>query len=228
MNIKHVFFDLDHTLWDFETNSALAFQKIFDDHGLPIELDAFLPVYKPLNFQYWKLYREERVSKAALRYGRLKDTFNALDHNVSDELIDQLAIDYIENLPKFNHLIDGATDILNYLQHKYTLHIITNGFEEVQSRKLKSTQIDHYFDQVITSEAVGVKKPNPRVFEHAMGVSKATPKESIMIGDSLEADIEGALQVGMNAIFCDFENSESEQNPAIISVRSLIEIKQYL
>ena len=228
MNIKHVFFDLDHTLWDFETNSALAFQKIFDDHGLPIDLDAFLPVYKPLNIQYWKLYREERVSKAALRYGRLKDTFNALEHNVSDELIDQLAIDYIENLPKFNHLIDGATDILNYLQHKYTLHIITNGFEEVQSRKLKSTQIDHFFDQVITSEAVGVKKPNPRVFEHAMEVSKASPKESIMIGDSLEADIEGALQVGMNAIFCDFENSELEQNPAIISVRSLIEIKQYL
>ena len=227
-NIKHVFFDLDHTLWDFETNSALAFQKIFGEHRLNIQLDDFLTVYKPLNFQYWKLYREERVTKAELRYKRLKDTFDALDKEVTDDLIDQLAIDYIENLPKFNHLIQGTEEILNYLKSKYQLHIITNGFQEVQSRKMQSTNIDHYFDQIITSETVGVKKPNPKVFEYALTASGAQNYESIMIGDSLEADIQGAIDVGMKAIYCDFESEEPGNSENYIAVNSLVDIKQYL
>ncbi len=226
--IKHVFFDLDHTLWDFETNSALAFQKIFQDHNLEIDLDAFLTVYKPLNFHYWKLYREEKVSKPELRYKRLKETFDSLNQEVSDTLIDHLSEDYIENLPRFNHLMDGSLDILNYLQGDYQLHIITNGFQEVQTRKMETTKILHYFDQVITSESVGVKKPNPRVFEHALKVSKADRKESIMIGDSLEADIQGALNVGMRAILCDFENIIDQRKEDFILVNKLQEIKQYL
>jgi putative hydrolase of the HAD superfamily len=227
MKIKHVFFDLDHTLWDFEKNSAFTFQKLFKDYKVPIDVATFLDIYKPLNLAYWRMYREEKISKENLRYQRLKDAFDAVGFEASDDLINQLAIQYIELMPSFNHLFDGTFEILDYLKEKYQLHIITNGFEEVQSKKMKSANIEHYFNQVITSESVGVKKPNPRVFEHAVRVANATKENSIMIGDSLEADIEGALNYGLKAIYCDFENHKKESN-AFITVNSLLEIKQYL
>ena len=227
-HIKNIFFDLDHTLWDFETNSALTFQKIFADHDVDVEFENFIEVYKPLNFRYWKLYREEKVTKPELRYRRLKETFDALHKAVSDELINALSVDYIENLPKFNHLIQGTLDILDHLKGNYQLHIITNGFEEVQTRKMESTKILHYFDQVITSESVGVKKPNPLVFEHALRVSNANAHESIMIGDSLEADIQGALNVGMHAMLCDFAHEQNGALKDYLLVHKLSQIKQYL
>ena len=134
-NIQHVFFDLDHTLWDFEKNSDLTFQKIFKMNDLSVDLHSFLEVYRPLNFKFWKLYREEKVTKSELRYGRLKNTFDAIDFPISDTLIYLIADQYIEHLADFNHLFDGAIEILDYLNQKYTLHIITNGFEEIQTKK---------------------------------------------------------------------------------------------
>ncbi len=227
MNIKHVFFDLDHTLWDFEKNSDLTFQKLFKDYEIDLDIAVFLEVYKPINFKYWRLYRQEKVSKEQLRYQRLKEAFDAVHFSISDQLIDTLAIQYIKVMPHFNHLFEGAIDILNYLKDKYQLHIITNGFEEVQAKKMKSSKILHYFDQVVTSESVGVKKPNPIIFEHALIVAKATKENSIMIGDSLEADIEGAINFGVKAIYCDFENNNTKSN-TFETVRSLFEIKQLL
>ncbi|WP_088323534.1 YjjG family noncanonical pyrimidine nucleotidase [Polaribacter tangerinus] len=227
MEIKHVFFDLDHTLWDFEKNSDLTFQQIFRNHQLNIELDSFLTVYKPLNLEYWRLYREEKISKEALRYGRLKNTFDAINYTIPDALIHTIATDYINNLANFNNLFEGAFELLDYLKDKYSLHIITNGFEEIQEKKMANASILHYFEQIITSESVGVKKPNPRVFEHAMQISNATPDNSIMIGDSLEADIIGAQNVGMKTIHCVFDNiTKTDKN--FISVTNLTDIKNYL
>jgi len=160
--IKDVFFDLDHTLWDFDRNSGLAFATIFEKNKIDVDLEEFLKVYAPINFQYWKWYREERVTKSQLRYGRFKKTFDALHIKVTDDTIDKLSEDYILHLPDHNYLFDGAIELLEYLKEHYKLHIITNGFEEVQSKKLKNSKIDVYFDTVTTSEAVGVKKPNPR------------------------------------------------------------------
>lgn len=225
--IKHVFFDLDHTLWDFEKNSDLTFQKLFTEYHIDLDVAVFLDVYKPINFKYWRLYRQEKVSKEQLRYRRLKEAFDAVHFSISDELIDTLAIQYIKFMPNFNHLFDGAIDILNYLKDKYQLHIITNGFEEVQIKKMKSSKIYHYFDQVITSESVGVKKPNPLIFEHALRVAKATKENSIMIGDSIEADIEGAINFGVKAIYCDFENTNPKGN-TFVTVSALHQIKQLL
>ncbi|WP_439127555.1 HAD family hydrolase, partial [Polaribacter sp.] len=130
MKIEHVFFDLDHTLWDFEKNSELTFHKIFASNNIKLKIDHFLEVYKPLNLKFWKLYREEKVSKEELRYARLKNTFDAVNYSVSDALIDKMAIEYIDNLSTFNHLFDGTFELLDYLKEKYTLHIITNGFQE--------------------------------------------------------------------------------------------------
>ena len=226
-NIQHVFFDLDHTLWDFEKNSDLTFQKIFKMNDLSVDLHSFLEVYRPLNFKFWKLYREEKVTKSELRYGRLKNTFDAIDFPISDTLIYLIADQYIEHLADFNHLFDGAIEILDYLNQKYTLHIITNGFEEIQTKKMINSKIYHYFEKVITSESVGVKKPNPKVFKHALEIANANIDQAIMIGDSIEADINGALGVGMKAIHCNFDTSLMPNN-LFISVSSLLEIKKFI
>jgi putative hydrolase of the HAD superfamily len=210
--IKHVFFDLDHTLWDFDKNSGLTFEKIFKLNNLKVELDDFLPVYEPINFRYWKLYREEKVTKSALRYGRLKDAFDAIEVKIEDELINHLSDAYIEHLCSFNHLFEGTFEILNYLQHKYDLHIITNGFEEAQEKKMSASNIRDYFKTITNSEMVGVKKPNPKIFNFALEMAKARPAESIMIGDSIEADIEGAHNIGMDTIHFDYKDKNNNHN----------------
>ena len=220
--IKHVFFDLDHTLWDFDKNSGLTFEKIFDLHNVDIMLKDFLDAYEPINFQYWKLYREEKVTKSELRYGRLKDAFTKIEVEVSDHLIHILSEDYITYLTTFNHVFEGTHDILEYLNHNYNLHIITNGFEEAQEKKMEASKMRHYFDTVTNSEMVGVKKPNPRIFNFALDIANAKPEHSIMIGDNLEADIEGALNIGMDAIFFDYADKESEtQYKRITHLRDL-------
>ena len=226
-DIKHVFFDLDHTLWDFEKNSDLTFTELFSKHKIEVDVNSFLEVYKPLNRKFWKLYREEKVTKAELRYQRLKNTFDAVNYSISDELIDVLAIEYIDSLPSYNHLFEGTFEILDYLKEKYELHIITNGFEEIQTKKMESSKLLSYFKVIVTSESVGVKKPNPKVFNYAVDTANATIDNSIMIGDSIEADIEGALSVGMRAIHANFEN-ESINSTRFNSVTSLLELKQYL
>ncbi|WP_422105751.1 YjjG family noncanonical pyrimidine nucleotidase [Winogradskyella sp.] len=224
--IKHVFFDLDHTLWDFDKNSGLTFKKIFELNRIDVSLDAFLEVYAPINLDYWKLYREERISKADLRYGRLKDAFDAIKKDVDDTMINHLSVSYIEYLTTFNHLFKGASEVLDYLGDKYELHIITNGFEEAQERKLKNSNIRHYFKTITNSEMVGVKKPNPKIFNFALDVANANADESIMIGDSLEADIEGAEGVGMDTIF--FNCRHQTLSTPYKTIHQLMDIKTLL
>jgi len=225
-HINHIFFDLDHTLWDFETNSDIAFQTIFKKHRVNASLEKFLNYYRGINQYYWKLYREERVSKADLRYGRLKDTFNKINVGVDDDLIENLATDYIDVLPNSNLLFEGAHEILEHLQLNYQLHIITNGFNEVQYKKMEKSDLTKYFDTIITSEDAGVKKPNPIIFQYALAQTNAAPKESIMIGDNWEADIMGAKSAGLDVIYCNFNNDSVSEN--IKSVEHLSEIKRYL
>jgi len=225
-NITHVFFDLDHTLWDFDKNSALTFEKIFNQNKIDLSLSEFLEVYVPINLSYWKLYREDKIDKSSLRYGRLNDAFTALDIKVKTSMIHKLSEDYITYLSSFNHLFDGTIEILEYLKPKYKLHIITNGFKEVQQGKLNQSNINHFFDTVTNSEMVGVKKPNPRIFKHALDKARAIPDRSIMIGDNYEADILGAIDVGLDAICFNYHNEELHED--IKEINCLLEIKNYL
>jgi putative hydrolase of the HAD superfamily len=199
--ITDVFFDLDHTLWDFEKNSALTFKKIFKINNIEANVNDFLEYYVPINFKYWKLYRDGQIEKEALRFARLDDTFRALKTSIEPNTILKLSSDYITHLTSFNYLIENTTNILNYLKEKYTLHIITNGFDEVQQGKLNKSNIARYFSTVTNSEMAGVKKPNPEIFQFALKQAKAKDEHSIMIGDNLAADIQGALNIGMDAIF---------------------------
>jgi putative hydrolase of the HAD superfamily len=221
--IKHVFFDLDHTLWDFDKNSDLAFVKIFKDLTIDIKISEFLKVYKPINTMYWNKYRNDEVSKSKLRYGRLKDTFDSLNYDITDLEINKMSDIYIESLADHNYLLPNSKSILDYLFSKYKLHIITNGFEEVQLQKIVSSDIQSYFSKIITSESVGVKKPNPIIFNEALKRANALACESIMIGDNIEADIYGALESGFSAILFNYHKINPPKE--ITTIDNLIELK---
>ena len=139
--VTDVFFDLDHTLWDFEKNSALTFEKILADYKIDVGLDNFLEIYVPINLAYWKLYREEKVTKQELRYQRLKRTFDQIGVQIDDFTINLLSDAYIEHLSSFNYVFAHTQEILDYLRPNYRLHIITNGFQEIQDKKLKYLQL---------------------------------------------------------------------------------------
>lgn len=199
--ITDIFFDLDHTLWDFDKNSELTFDRIFKTYNVDIPLNEFLDVYLPVNIKYWKLFREGKIEQQHLRYKRLSEVFQTLQYKAEDKLINDLSSAYIEHLPNFNHLFPGTLEVLDYLSLNYTLHIITNGFYDVQHKKLGNSNLSSYFKTITTSEDAGVKKPNRLIFEYALNLAKTHPHQSLMIGDSLEADVEGAKASGIEAIF---------------------------
>lgn len=224
--ITDVFFDLDHTLWDFERNSALTYQAIFAEHGVGVALNDFLEVYIPSNLHYWKRYRDGQIAKDALRYQRLRSVFDRLGYPIADEQIHLLSEAYIEGLSTHTHLMPHAVEILEYLRGGYRLHIITNGFEEVQFRKLRNSRIDHYFAEVIHSERAGVQKPHPQIFELALREAGVAAHRAVMIGDSLEADILGARAVGLQALH--FNVHGDPQHDYCPIIRHLGEIKNHL
>lgn len=225
-NSKHIFFDLDHTLWDFERNSALAYQSVFKVNNINIDVHQFLNAYVPINLKLWKLFREDTITKAELRYRRLKETFTTINFHASDAIILKIAEDYLFYLPQNNYLLEGCIEVLDYLKPKYNLHIITNGFEEVQYNKLKKSGILSYFDVIVTSDSIGVKKPNAKIFNHALELCSAIAEESVMVGDSLEADVIGALQMNMKAIH--ITDNPSKKITEYICVNKLLALKQYL
>jgi putative hydrolase of the HAD superfamily len=224
--VTDVFFDLDHTLWDFERNSALTFEKILAENHIAVTVPDFLAEYVPANLAFWKLYREEKITKSELRYQRLKTVFDSLKYPVSDEMINHLAEEYIAHLPSFNHLFPNVHEILRYLSPHYKLHIITNGFQEIQEKKMKNAQIHGYFDCIINSEMAGVKKPDPLIFQLALQAARTLPVSSLMIGDSLEADILGAQAVGLHTLHFNTHKGPTHNYCSII--HDLSEIKSFL
>src|SRR3954468_18916613 len=171
-NITDVFFDLDHTLWDFEKNSALAFETVFKLQNLEIDMAKFLPIYIPMNREYWERYRKDEITQKELRFGRLKDTFDLLKFEINDDSIVLLSEQYIHYLPTYTHLLEGTIEILDYLKAKYNLHIITNGFAEVQEIKMNNSYITHYFKTITNSQMAGVKKPDSFIFEFALNLAR--------------------------------------------------------
>ena len=171
----------------------------------------------PINFSLWKLYRDEKISKEYLRHNRLKSAFEKLNMDISADIIDKMADDYVTHLPDHNFLVKDTLLVLDYLVNNYELHIITNGFTEVQKKKITNSNLDKYFSCIIDSETVGVKKPNSKVFEYALKAAGATQKESLMIGDNLEADIIGALNAGFSAIHFNNNNEPTHSHCKIIT-----------
>ncbi len=224
--IADIFFDLDHTLWDFEKNSALAFETIFEKNKIEVDLKTFLSHYVPINIKYWDWYRNEKITQNELRLGRLREAFQLMEYSIDDNKLLLLSDAYIEHLPKYNHLFEGTIAILDYLKPKYNLHIITNGFESVQNNKLTNSNIRHYFKTITNSEMAGVKKPNPIIFDFAIAAANAKKENSLMIGDCIEADVMGALNSGLHAIL--FSEIQTETAHDIKQINHLLDLKNYL
>ena len=230
MGINHLFFDLDRTLWDFETNSHVELVNLYHVHklhqrGISLQ-NEFIKVYKKINHQCWEDYRKNLITKEKLRSERFMKTL--LHFGIDDKkLADELGNDYVHNSPNRTILIDGTIDLLEALKDHFHMHIITNGFEEVQWVKLRNSKLLPYFKEVITSEAVGVKKPDPRIFQFALEKAGATVVESVMIGDDLKTDIIGAIQIGMKCIYYN-PHGNVNKYPVWGEVKSLLKIKEIL
>lgn len=222
-SVTDIFFDLDHTLWDFEKNSGLAFNEIFIELNFPFSLDVFLKLYNPINHAQWKLYRENKITQEDLRFNRLNKTFEKLNYSASIGLIDKISEQYITYLSTFPHLFEGAIELLEALKNRFRLHIISNGFDKVQQFKIENSGIESFFEFVFTAEKVGFKKPHPEIFIQSLKTVNTTAEASIMIGDSFEADILGSLNQGMQAIHFNSHNEEVHAKCPI--VYSLAELK---
>jgi len=225
-NITDIFFDLDHTLWDFDKNSILAFDKIFTEYHPTIDTNTFIEIYAPINQACWKLYQVDKMTHEELRYERLRQSFDALKYKISDDEIDKISHDYIAFLPDNNQLFDGAIEVLEYLTPKYNLHIITNGFAEVQGRKMSNSGLKNYFKTITNSEMAGVKKPHRNIFEYALSLADVKKENAIMIGDCIDADVRGAIDFGMKAILFDEKGMHTIQE--IQTINHLLELKKIL
>ena len=225
-NITDIFFDLDHTLWDFDKNSEMAFDRIFKTKYQEIVTQDFIKEYIPINQECWRLYQNDKITHQELRYNRLKFSFDALNYVITEENILEIANDYIEFLTDNNYLFDGAIEVLEYLKPKYKLHIITNGFAQVQEKKINNASLGDYFSTITNSELAGVKKPNSIIFDYALKLANTSKENSIMIGDDFEADVNGALNAGIDAIF--FNEKKVDVSENYKQINHLLELKKYL
>lgn len=228
--IRHIFFDLDHTLWDFETNSREALHDLFVKDGLEQACKAtyseFIKAYEAINHRYWQLYGEQKVTKEELRYKRFHDAFTHFGYD-NEALARQWADDYLKLSPYKTNLVAGSLEVLDYLGRRYTLHLITNGFIEVQNIKLDHSRLRPYFQNIIISEEHGFNKPDVRIFRLAEALSIAKPEQCLMIGDNYDADIVGAQQAGWLAVHLDPLHNGPLKAPGKV-IRELQELKALL
>lgn len=226
LKYKHIFFDLDRTLWDFDAAAEVAFERIYDKYdlkslGIP-SAHEFHEVYHPLNERLWELYREDKITKADLNRTRfLKPLEHYGIHDI--ELADHLSEDYVYWSPRIVRLVPGTMELLDYLKPKYHLHLITNGFQEVQHTKLSGSGLEPYFETLTVSEEVGVKKPNAEIFFYALRKAQATAEESLVIGDEMAVDIDGARAAGIDQAFFNPSGIEVE-GERTFEVKRLVEL----
>ncbi|MBK9291247.1 MAG: noncanonical pyrimidine nucleotidase, YjjG family [Bacteroidetes bacterium] len=228
--LEHIFFDLDNTIWDFEASSNEAFRLMFDHfrlaaiHGL--NLTDFSRIYHQHNDALWALYREGKIQKEDLRSKRFRLTLESFGIFMPG-LDEQMSDFYLWHAPRIVRLEPYAIEVLEYLCPKYRLHLITNGFAEVQYTKVKEAGLEKYFEHIITSEEAGVKKPEPGIFALALQRAGAEASNSLMVGDDPEVDVEGAMAFGLNAVYYNARGRSTSIRPGY-EIRSLKELMSLL
>ncbi|AKK72303.1 HAD family hydrolase [Chryseobacterium sp. P1-3] len=231
MKMQHIFFDLDNTLWDHRKNAYLTIKDLFEKQEITskysIDFEEFHAVYHEINEDLWEKIRDGIIGKEYLREHRFYDAFRHF--GVEDkELAHYFEENFLDNIVGYNELVEGAEDVLEYLKAKnYTLHIISNGFQEVTERKCTLSGIAPYFETITSADSIGVRKPNPRIFEYSLSLSEAKKEESILIGDDWIADAMGARDFGMEAIFFDVYK-EGRKEEGLKAITHLQQIKEYL
>ncbi len=213
---KHLFFDLDHTLWDFERCSSETLSELYFKHGFNelrpfTSQEQFYLAFRRINFSLWGLYNRGEVTKAEIRDNRFKMIFEAVGWP-GKHLPPGIGHEYLYTCPAKPHLLPRTRELLEYLQNRYTMHILTNGFEDVQGLKLRSSGIDGFFATVTTSECTGFKKPKREIFEHALQKAGAKVEDSLMVGDNLETDIAGAESINMDCVLYNPERLDTKGN----------------
>lgn len=224
-----IFFDLDHTLWDYETNSRETLYELFNAHALAekgvTDAESFLHEFKRVNAALWVLYDAGKIGSEVIRAERFKQilqTFNAHE----DKLCREISHEYLYTCPKKGNLMPHAIETLEYLSGKYKLSIITNGFEEIQNTKLASGKLHGYFDHVVTSQQAGFKKPSKEIFEYTLTRNNIDSRQAVMVGDNLVTDIGGARHAAIDSVFFNYEQvkHDSEIHAEINSLHELCEL----
>lgn len=235
-----LFIDLDDTLYDFSANSQEAYRTVYDLLGYSQWFESFehyYTIYWEYNQQLWVRYSAGEITRDYLNAERYAHPLRVMGVPDADAISIRFGDESMKRLPLGTRLMPHAREILEYLRPKYRLYILSNGFTELQSRKMNSAGIAHYFDGVILSEDIGVNKPHPEIFEHALRVARVAPHQALMIGDNLEADIQGAHQVGMEQVFYNAKkialpemqsSSDSSQPYPTHTIDSLLELKNIL
>lgn len=204
MSYKCIFFDLDHTLWDYETNSRETLKELYEQYHLfekgVWSFDDFYLRFKEVNFRLWDLFDRGIITSVMLRKERFRQVLEFF-HAHEEKLAEQLSAHYLEICPTKGNLMPNAIETLKYLSGKYTMTVITNGFEETQHAKLTASKLRSYFGHIITSQKAGHRKPAREIFEMAMRCNGVTSRESIMVGDNLLCDIGGARNASIDSVF---------------------------
>jgi len=222
-------FDLDHTLWDYETNSRLTLVELFNQHQLTekgLSEKEFLDTFYVVNTELWDQYDRGQLHRDVIRNERFHRIFLSLgldDYSLSLQLSDE----YVHESKKKGNLMEECAETLAYLHNKYPMVIVTNGFEEIQSTKLHSSGIHHFFKDVVTSAKAGYKKPAKEIFEFALTKNNFKPHEAIMIGDNLLTDIAGATNAKVDTVFFN-PNKITHQAFVNFEIEKLNELKKFL
>ncbi len=229
-DLKHVIFDLDHTLWDFERNTnhvlKILFNKYSLDRTLGTSFDLFKTCYHEITTQLWYLYDIKKICKEELRSQRMLKVFAYFNYK-NINLATQLEIEYLKTCPDQPHLIKGTMETLQYVTKKYATHVLTNGFKSTQHRKINASGITKYFETIVTSECSGHSKPAAQAFNFLLEKINANANECIMIGDNTLSDIEGSHKIGMKSIYFN-PKKQNEKSNATYTIDTLLEIKDLI
>ncbi|WP_187478489.1 YjjG family noncanonical pyrimidine nucleotidase [Amniculibacterium sp. G2-70] len=231
MNIRHIFFDLDNTLWDHRKNAYLTLKTIFEREKIKekyhLNFEDFHKEYFTINEHLWAQIRDGKIDKPYLRKHRFYDSF--LFFGIDNmELSQYFESHFLDEILAYNHLVEGCLEVLDYLKTKnYRLHILSNGFHEVTHRKVNESGISQYFDTVTSADEINIRKPQPEIFQWTIDKAEAKIEESIMIGDDWIADIEGGLSFGMEVVFFDVFNDDLYQEK-VRTIKKLTDLKEIL
>jgi len=230
-NIRHIFFDLDNTLWDHRKNAYLTLKEIYKRENVQekynLGFEDFHREYFTINERLWAQIRDGEIDKEYLRKHRFYDSF--LFFGIDDfDLAQVFEQNFLDEILNYNDLVEGAFELLEYLSEKgYMLHILSNGFKEVTYRKCELSGIQNYFKTITSADELNVRKPQPEIYEYALKKANAKKEESIMIGDDWIADVEGALSFGIDAVFFDVFK-DNFGNDEVKVIRELKELKKFL
>lgn len=223
---SHLFFDLDHTLWDYERNSEATLRILYDQFSLnqnsTFSIEEFILKFTEVNEKLWDLYHIGKIGQDDIRKERFKSVFNSLGLNFDGT--EEFSAEYIAECPKMGATLPGAIELLEYLSGTYKLNIITNGFVDIQEIKLNTSGLYKYFDKIVISGHTDYRKPDREIFLHALNETNGKPETSVMIGDSLESDIRGAKNVPMDQVFFNPKKTTNSEE-VTYEINHLLELK---